>query len=116
MPKIAHLRKQGLYFRAVSQIMGEITNANVSWPTVTSVELTNDSSHLYIYLTFENNAQKSLEALENTKGFVRSQLASFVTDRKVPQIHFRLDNSSEQGRKIDQILIDIKNKEKDSKN
>lgn len=30
MPKIAHLRKQGLYFRAVSQIMGEITNANVS--------------------------------------------------------------------------------------
>lgn len=112
MPSVNHLRKQGLYFKLISSIVHEVTNSEMSFPTVTRVELTNDGSHLYVYMNFESNQQRSLEALDRAKGFVRSQLAANAGQRVVPQIHFKIDESSEHGKRIDEILRQIKEENK----
>lgn len=109
---VVHDRKEAALHRAVSQIVSEeITNSNVSYPTVTGVKLTPDGSHLTVYLTFESNPQKSLEAIQAARGFVRSKLAHIPNMRKAPEVHFKIDESIERGKRIDDILREIKEKE-----
>lgn len=113
MPNINHQRKETAYFKSVSKIIGEeITNSNISYVTVTSVKLSNDSSHLNIYVTFESNKLKSMEALQKTSGFIRKRLAQSSNFRKVPEVHFKFDESFEKGKRIDEILEKIKNEHK----
>lgn len=113
MPNINHQRKETAFFKSVAEIVTEeITNSNISYTTVTGVKLSNDSSHLNVYVTFESNKEKSMEALQRTSGFVRKRLAQSSNSRKVPEIHFKHDESFEQGKRIDDILEKIKNNEK----
>ena len=113
MQSINHKRKETSYFKSVSEIIGEeITNSNISYVTVTGVKLSNDSSHLNIFVRFESNHKKSMEALKKTSGFIRKRLAQSSNFRKVPEIHFEFDDSFEKGQKIDEILKQINNKKK----
>lgn len=111
MATVNHLRKQGLFFKLVSQIVHEVTNSDMSFPTVTRVELTRDGSHLYVYMNFESNPVRSLDALNRAKGFVRTQLASNAGQRIVPQLHFELDTATEEGNRIEEIIRNIKKEE-----
>jgi len=53
-----------------------------------------------------------MDALERTAGFVRKRLAQSSSTRKVPAIHFKHDESFDEGHKIDEILKRIKNESK----
>ena len=112
MSSIQHKRKEAALFRAVSEIISEdITNANVSYTTVTGVELSNDGSHLKIFVTFENSPERSLEALRNTAGYIRKVISKMPNLRKSPQVHFEIDRAIEEGNKIERILQKIKEDE-----
>jgi ribosome-binding factor A len=116
MANVAHQRKEKACLQAVSQIVTEeITNSNISLTTVTMVKLSGDLSHLKIYVSFERNKARSLENLQNASGFVRSQLASRLPYRKVPQLHFIIDDSFEKGNKIEAILKKIRDQKKINK-
>lgn len=110
MSKLMHDRKESMYFKIVSEIISnELTNANLSMTTVTGVKLTNDGSHLNIFVVFEDHDKvKNLEILERAKGYVRSQLARLENQRIVPQLHFKFDETYEKAKKIDEILEKIK--------
>ncbi len=112
---IAHKRREAAYFRAVAQVLTEeLTNVNISYPTVTGVKLSNDGSHLKVFLRFERNIESSLETLNKAKvkGFVRSRISSAIKQRKAPAIHFEYDETFENGQRIDEILKKIHDKEK----
>lgn len=112
---IAHKRKESLVMQAVSEIVTEeLTNSNISYPTVTSVYLSNDLSTLEVYLTFESNEERSLEAISKTAGFVKKKLANKVSLRKLPNIIFKIDESIASGRRIDEILKKIKDKDENN--
>lgn len=103
-------RRESMYFRAVAEIISDkVTNANISYTTVTDAKLSNDGSVLTVYVTFENNKERSLEALNNTKGFIRSELAKYGNQRIVPNIVFKYDTVADSARRIDEILAAIKN-------
>ncbi len=102
-------RRESIFFRALSEIIShQITNANIARATVTSVRLSNDSKHLTVYVVFENKQEISLQYLKNAGGFIRSQLAKSVDVRVVPTLVFKYDDSFDHGKKIDQILKDLK--------
>ena len=106
---IQHKRKEANLFMAVSQIISsEITNANISYPTVTGVKLSTDGSHLFVYLSFESRPEKSLAALKNTIGFIKTRLSKMQGLRKVPELDLKLDKAISEGKKIDEILKKIK--------
>ncbi len=108
MASVANKRKETAFLKSVSEIVSEeISNVNISSTTVTSVKLSNDGSHLNVYVTFYKNKDRSMENLLKTSGFVRKRLASSSRLRKVPEIHFKHDASLEEGNRIDKILAEI---------
>ncbi|WKX02538.1 30S ribosome-binding factor RbfA [Candidatus Mycoplasma mahonii] len=107
---IVHNKKEARYLRSVSEIIAnEVTNVNISDTTVTGVKLSNDDSHLNVYVVFSTNKERSMKYLNKSKSFVRKRLAQGSRQRRVPDIHFLHDESQEKGSKIDQLLQEIKN-------
>ncbi len=81
--------------------------------TINEVEVTRDYSHATIYYTVldESKAEVTAEALENAKGFLRSQLAKRIAVFRTPELHFKYDTSVSHGIAISG-LIDQVNQEK----
>lgn len=48
-----------------------------------------------------------MKALNRSKGFIRSALAKRLTMRKVPELHFLIDDALERGNKIEKIISKI---------
>ena len=94
-------------------IQFEIKSKEIGFVTVTGVDTTNDYSYSKVYVSFlDNKASEHMEALERVKGVIRSKLASKLTIRKTPELIFVLDDSFQQGQRIEKVLEDIHNKEK----
>lgn len=103
------LRKESQLKMMIAQIVTtELTNVNIINPTVVDCELSADSSHAKVFVTFSEKSQEGLEAIRNAAGFIRKTLAHSLNWRKVPEIHFELDTVTDNAMKINKILEDIK--------
>lgn len=100
--------------RELSDILQtEVKDPSIGFCTITGVDVTNDLSIAKIYVSFLNkNTKKSMDAMERSKGFIRSLLAKRLTIRKCPELHFILDNSLEYGNKIDNIIEELNEKDR----
>ncbi|QNM93910.1 30S ribosome-binding factor RbfA [Mycoplasma sp. Pen4] len=102
-------RKEAQIHRLIADIVtNDITNANVIDPVVMDVQLSSDLSHVKVFVSLSNNEHKGIEALNATSGFVRSVLSRSLNWRKVPAVHFYIDEVSKTGHRIDEILQQIK--------
>ncbi|MHA0272765.1 30S ribosome-binding factor RbfA [Mycoplasma sp. 48589B] len=110
MNEINLKRKEARLQQLLADIVtNDITNVNVNDPVVMDVSLSNDLSHVKVFVSFLNNEQKGIEALNNASGYVRKVLSKSLDWRKVPSVHFYLDEVSKNGQKIEEILASIKN-------
>ena len=102
--------------REVSNILqNEVKNSKFGFVTVTDVEVTSDYSFANIYVSFLNTkelaAQDRLDEINRVKGFVRSKLAKRLSIRKTPELIFKIDDSIDQGNRIDEIIAQINKNE-----
>lgn len=98
-------RVKSLIARNVKEIVSsEMTNENIGFMTITDVEVSSDHSYCKIYVSFLNNAKKSIETLNRAKGYVRTRLSKKVALRRVPEISFVLDDSYYQEQKLEKVL------------
>ena len=97
--------------KAISEIIQfEMKNPKLGFVTITDVQVTNDNSYAKVYVSFLGKEQRNeagLKILNQSKGFIRSELAKRLSIRKTPDLIFLLDKSLEQGNKIEEILKDI---------
>lgn len=95
--------------RELSSILQtEVRDPEIGFVTITDVDTTTDLSIAKVYVSFLNkNTKKSMEALERSKGFIRSILAKRLTIRKCPELIFVHDTSLEYGNKIESIIKDL---------
>ncbi|MDP2813114.1 MAG: 30S ribosome-binding factor RbfA [Erysipelotrichaceae bacterium] len=104
-------RLEQIIRKEVSEIIQfKVKDPNISFVTVTDVEVTRDYSIATIYVTFfnrESGDDMQLQALNRAKGYIRSELGSTLTVRKVPELLFRVDDSLDKGNRIDQLLKNI---------
>ncbi|QBF34398.1 30S ribosome-binding factor RbfA [Mycoplasmopsis phocirhinis] len=104
------LRKESQLKSMIAQIVtNELTNVNIINPTVIDCELSPDSSHAKIYVSFSEKSQNGIQAIKNATGYIRKVLSSSLNWRKIPQIHFELDRVIDDAMRIEKILKDIKN-------
>lgn len=92
----------------------ELKDPRIGFVTLTAVEMTNDLSIATVYLTVmgdEEEKAKTLRALENAAGFLRSEIGRRISLRKTPELQFRIDPSIERGLRIDQLLKEIQEKD-----
>ena len=104
----------GIIQREITSILStEVRDPKIGFVTITAVEVTTDLSYAKVFVTFLGKDYKKrdgMEALNRSKGYIRSLLAKRMTTRKVPELNFVLDTSLDYGNRIENIIKDI-NKE-----
>ena len=89
----------------------EAKNVLLKYVSVTKVKVTTDFSLATIWYTImgdENEIQATKKALEEAKGYLRTELAQRLDLRKTPELRFKYDESLEYGNRIEKILEEIK--------
>ena len=96
----------------------ELKNPNVTGLiSVTRAKITPDLKYAKVYVSILNakSKEKTLQGLEESAGFIRSQIAKTINLRITPQIVFTLDDSMEKRKKIEGILKELKEEKKEEK-
>lgn len=98
--------------KAISDIIQyKVKSDKIGFATVTAAKVTRDLSYCYVYVSILNDKNhEKFEALNKIKGFVRTELGHEVKLRKVPEIVFKLDESIENYRHIEELLEESKEK------
>lgn len=93
---------------AVARILlTEIKDPRVELVTVTSVEVSPDLRHANVFVTAHGGPERyreALEGLESASGRIRTLLARETRTKYVPDLHFRIDPSLDQGETIESAL------------
>lgn len=88
-------------------IQRQARDPRLSPVTVTGVDVTPDLQNARVYVSVlgdSDDVQQAMAGLEGATGFLRRQLGDSLSLRVTPRLTFRLDNSFEQGSRIDQLL------------
>lgn len=97
--------------KEISQIISfELKNPDATGLiSVTKVKVTPDLKYAKVYISLLNskNEEKTIEAIQNASGFIRSLIAKRINLRITPELVFEKDDSMEYGMKIDSILKDL---------
>ncbi len=103
--------------RELSEILQfEVKDPKIGICTITEVEVTNELSYAKIYVSFLNkstNIKEAMNALDRSKGYIRTLLSKRLTTYKTPNLLFVYDTSLAYGNHINDILQGI-NKDKKS--
>jgi ribosome-binding factor A len=80
--------------------------------TVTRVKLAQDIRNATVFVSIygdEDVKSNAVEALNKAVSFIQRVAASRIVVKHFPRLHFKIDNSIEHGRHIDELLKDIQN-------
>ena len=95
-------------------LMFDVKDPRIGMVTITAVEVTGDIAHAKIFYSAPQAKQSSLNhaktlqsiqnGLENSAGYLRTQVAKRMLLRTVPQLHFVYDESIDIGMKMAQLI------------
>lgn len=110
-------RLESLALRELSLILRkDAKNHYLSNLTVTEVRITNDLSYMTIYYTFYSGKVENYEkALQDCKGYLRSELAKKLKARKMPELLFKHDEALEYGNHISDLIAQLHQKKNNKK-
>lgn len=98
--------------QALAQIiMTEVTDPRVEFVTVTSVVVSPDLRHANVYITTHGDQPRYKEALaglQSAKGRIRSALGRDLVMKYVPDLHFFIDSSVDEGMRIAEVLHELR--------
>lgn len=114
-PRIARLRE--LFKEEASAILQRnMKDPRIGFVSVTDVELSPDLRHARIFVSVYGDAEakaRTMEGLRSAEGFVRTELAHRIRLRYTPEVVFRIDESIEQGDRVNRLLRQV-TKERDA--
>jgi ribosome-binding factor A len=89
----------------------DLKDPRIGFVSITDVELSNDFSHVKIFVSIMGNDEAkrlTMEGLESAKGFIRTELGKRIRLRHTPEVHLIADNSIERGSRIFELLEEVK--------
>src|SRR3989454_11357515 len=93
-------------------IRTRLKDPRIGFASITHVEVSGDLRHAKVFVSVmgtEKEQTATIQALKHATGFLRSQLASRITLRYMPELVFKLDTSIEQGTRILELIREIEN-------
>jgi ribosome-binding factor A len=95
--------------RQVAKLLSEILLRETQDPrlnkiNITRVDISPDFNNAKVYYTLMMEVDNIDVALQRAQGFLRSALAKRLAMRKVPVLHFRLDEVLLKARRIEDLL------------
>lgn len=93
-------------------IIFNMKNPLMRLASVNSIDLTNDYSYCKVYISHLKleSIDEVVEALNKSKGFIRSELARKMEIYKVPELTFVRDETFDNGERIESIIKELKSK------
>lgn len=93
-------------------IIFNMKNPLMRLASVNSIDLTNDYSYCKVYISHlkQESIDEVVEALNKSKGFIRSELARKMDIYKVPELTFVRDETFDNGERIESIIKELKSK------
>lgn len=90
-------------------VINRLKDPRLGFVTVTDVELSEDLRFAKVFVTVlkEQERERTLQILNDAKGFVRSEIAKRLRIKVIPTFEFLYDESIERGFKIDRLLREI---------
>lgn len=85
----------------------ELKDPRVRTVTVTGVRTSSDLSHANVYISTlgdEVTPEVAITGLESGAGFLRRALGRELRLRKIPELHFQVDQTLEHALRIDELL------------
>lgn len=95
-------------------ILRKLKDPRIGFVTVTGVEVTPDLKLAQVYYSVlgkEKEKRDAARGLEHAAGFLQHAIAEALKLRFTPKLTFHLDESLEEGMRIDRIFHELKNKE-----
>jgi len=111
-------RVAGQIHKVISELLlsGEIKDPRVALITLTEVSVTRDlrlARVFYSCLGDDEQKASAAQGLAKVAPFVRRLLGQQMRLRHVPELRFEYDQSSETGRRIDELLREAKGPDSD---
>ena len=94
-----------------SIIFSEVHNELIKFVSITKVSLNKDMSVAMVWYTVlgnEGEIEATKKAIEQAKGFLRSELAHRLDLRKTPELRFKYDESLAYGNHISEVIESLK--------
>jgi ribosome-binding factor A len=112
--KLRTIRLGVLMQREISALLQNgLNNPNVGFASISNVDVSADFSYATVKFSVLGTKQeqmKTLNALQQSAGFIRSHLAKEIKLRKIPELRFALDENMQNAARIDEILHELKEK------
>lgn len=100
--------------KEISYILAnEVKDHDIKFVTVTDCHVTSDLSFAKVYYTVLDDTKREVtaKALKNAAGFIRKELMDRVDIRYTPELEFVFDESIDYGKKIENIIEEIHEKD-----
>ena len=113
MQRVNQLIKQALG----EILLNELKDPKIGFCTVTEVEVANDLRSAWVRVSVlgnEKEKQDALERLQHAAGYINRLLRSKVELRYTPRLNFKLDSSLDHAFKIEKIIQEIHEDQKQS--
>ena len=95
-------------------VNNKVKDPRVGFITITDVDLTNELSQAKVFLTVlgsDKEIDDTFKALDKAKGFIKSELATRMRLRIIPELSFEYDKSIDYGNKIEKMIRDLHKKD-----
>lgn len=106
--------------KVISELLSrELKDPRISPLTsITKVEVTNDLSYAYIYISVLGNDEdkaNTINGLQSAKGYIKREIGNRIDLRLIPELVFRLDESIEQGIYISQLIDKVSREDREKR-
>jgi ribosome-binding factor A len=94
----------------VADILRRMKDPRIGFVSVTEVEVSQDLRHLKVFVSIlggDEERERTLEALEHARGFVRTELGSRIRLRYTPDLAFKYDPSLARGSRVVELLAQL---------
>jgi len=95
----------------ISQLLArEVADPGLGFVTITQIETSQDLRHARLWVSVIGKAETrraSTEALERAMPFIRRELGKRLRIRRIPEFTVKLDESSERGTRVMQLLSEL---------
>ena len=101
----------------ISQIVGyELEDPRLTMVTVTDVRLSDNRRDAQVFVTIAGNEEEhqlALTALRKAAPYIRKQLSLSLNLPRTPEIHFVRDTVEEHGARVDRLLQQLAEEQKE---
>ncbi len=95
-----------------NMLIREIKDPRIGFVTVLDVEVAPDLSHASVFFTVygsDEERENTSAGLESTAGYLRRELGRRLHLKRIPELHFRFDDTTLKGEHLEGIFSKIHN-------